>query len=80
MYKFSYFHGLPIVVFFSFLSHHPHIVFDMSSQLSRKQLRTMILYDWKIGLTHNDSHAGLVQAWGDQAPSNTTVFRLFHEF
>jgi histone-lysine N-methyltransferase SETMAR len=52
----------------------------MSFQLSREQFRTMILYDWKIGLTYNDSHARLVQAWGDQAPCDTTVLRWFHEF
>jgi hypothetical protein len=45
----------------------------MSFQLSREQFRTMILYDWKIGLTYKDSHARLVQAWGDQAPSDRTV-------
>ena len=49
---------------FSFFSDHPHIIFDMSVQLSREQFRTMILYDWKIGLTYKESHARLVQAWG----------------
>jgi hypothetical protein len=36
----------------------------MSFQLSREQFRTMILYDWKIGLTYKESHNPLVQAWG----------------
>ncbi len=65
---------------FSFLCDHPHIVFYMSFQLSREQFRTMILYDWKIGLTYKDSHARLVQAWGDQVPSDRTVLNWFHEF
>ncbi|CAF1911269.1 unnamed protein product [Rotaria magnacalcarata] len=29
----------------------------MNFELSREQFRTMILYDWKIGLTYKDSHA-----------------------
>ncbi|CAF4875489.1 unnamed protein product, partial [Rotaria sp. Silwood1] len=40
----------------------------------------MILYDWKIGLTYKDSHARLVKAWGEQAPSDHTVFNWFREF
>ncbi|CAF4696773.1 unnamed protein product, partial [Rotaria sp. Silwood2] len=52
----------------------------MSFQLSREQFRTMILYDWKIGLTYKDSHVRLVQAWGEQAPSDHTVFNWFREF
>ncbi len=65
---------------FSFLSDHPHIIFDMSFQLSREQFRIMILYDWKIGLTYKDSHARLVQAWGNQLPSDRAVLNWFHEF
>ncbi|CAF4838885.1 unnamed protein product [Rotaria sp. Silwood2] len=52
----------------------------MSFQLSREQFRTMILYDWKIGLTYKDSHARLVQAREKQAPSAHTVFNWFREF
>ncbi|CAF2740850.1 unnamed protein product [Rotaria sp. Silwood2] len=52
----------------------------MSFQLSREQFRTMILYDWKIDLTYKDSHARLVQAWGEQAPSDHTVFNWVREF
>ncbi|CAF4608607.1 unnamed protein product, partial [Rotaria sp. Silwood2] len=52
----------------------------MSFQLSREQFRTMILYDWKIGLTYKDSHGRLVQAWGEQAPSDHTVFNWLREF
>ena len=49
-------------------------------QLSLEQLRTMILYDWKIGLTYKDCHARLVQAWKSTTPSDCTVFNWFHEF
>ncbi|CAF4195934.1 unnamed protein product, partial [Rotaria sp. Silwood2] len=52
----------------------------MSFQPSREQFRTMILYDWKIGLTYKDSHAHLVQAWREQATSDHTVFNWFREF
>jgi histone-lysine N-methyltransferase SETMAR len=52
----------------------------MSFQLSREQFRIMILYDWKIGLTYKDSHARLVQAWGNQLPSDRAVLNWFHEF
>ena len=52
----------------------------MSFQLSRDQFRTMILYDWKIGLTYKDYHAHLVQAWGSNAPSDYTVFNCFRQF
>ena len=38
----------------------------MTFQLSPQQFRTMILYDWKIGLTYKDCHARLVQAWREQ--------------
>jgi len=52
----------------------------MSFELCREQFRTMILYDWKIGLAYKDSHARLVQAWGEQAPSDHIVFNWFLEF
>ncbi|CAF1459969.1 unnamed protein product [Didymodactylos carnosus] len=52
----------------------------MNFELSREQFRTMILYDWKTGLTHNGSHVPLVQAWEDQAPSDRTVRDWYHEF
>ncbi|CAF3439551.1 unnamed protein product, partial [Rotaria sp. Silwood2] len=54
----------------------------MSFQLSCKQFRTMILYDWKIGLTYKGSHVRLVQTWGggEQVPSDHTVFNWFREF
>ena len=49
-------------------------------ELSREQFRTMILYDWKTGLTCKESHTRLVTAWGDQAPSDRTVLNWFHEY
>ncbi|CAF2858989.1 unnamed protein product [Rotaria sp. Silwood2] len=52
----------------------------MSFQLAREQFRTMIFYDWKIGLRYKYSHARLVQACGEQAPSDHTVFNWFREF
>jgi hypothetical protein len=47
---------------------------------SNEQFRAMVLYDLKIGLTYKDSHVRLVQAWGDKAPSDSTVLNWFHEF
>jgi hypothetical protein len=52
----------------------------MAFELSREQFRTMILYDWKIGLQYRESHASLVAAWGDQAPSDRTVLNWFHDY
>ncbi|CAF1691909.1 unnamed protein product, partial [Adineta ricciae] len=40
----------------------------------------MILYDWKTGLTSKESHARLITAWGDQAPSDRMVRTWFHEY
>jgi hypothetical protein len=59
---------------------HINIIFDMSFQLSREQFRTMILYDWKTGLTYKDSHARLMQAWGNRVLSDRTVLNWFHAF
>ena len=52
----------------------------MSFQLSLERFRTIILYDWKIGLTYKDCHASLVQAWGGVMHLPTTVFNCFREF
>ena len=52
----------------------------MSFQRSLEQLRTMILYDWKIALTYKDWYAHLVQAWGSNPPSHHTVFHCFRQF
>ena len=52
----------------------------MSFQLSPEQFCTIILYDWKIGLTYKTCHARLVQPWREQTPSDHTVFDCFREF
>ena len=52
----------------------------MSFELSLEQFRTMILYDWKIGLTYKDCVVRLVQAWGSNALSDHTVFNWFRQF
>ena len=44
----------------------------MSFQRSHEQFLTMILYDWKMGLTYKDSHARLVYAGRQQR-----TFRLY---
>ena len=49
-------------------------------ELSREHFRTMILYDWKTGLTCKKSHARLVTARGDQTPSDRRVLNWFHEY
>ena len=67
--------------FYIYISFRPLVhIFLMNFQLSREQFRTMISYDWKIGLSYKDSHVRLVQAWGDQASSESTVLNWFHEF
>ena len=52
----------------------------MTIELSREQFRTMILYDWKIGLNYRETHVSLVVAWVDQGPSDRTVLNWFHEY
>ena len=51
----------------------------MAIELSREQFRTMILYDWKIGLNYRESHLHFVAARRDQASSDRTVLNWFHE-
>ena len=51
---------------FLFFSCHRHIIFNVTFQLSPEQFCTMVLYDWKIGLTYKDCYARLVQAWEEQ--------------
>ena len=52
----------------------------MSFQLSSEQFCTTIFYNWRIGLTYKGCHVCLEQAWGEQAPSDHTVFNWFREF
>jgi transposase len=42
--------------------------------------RAMIFYDFKRGLTFNQSHESLVNAFGEEALSLATVNHWFHEF
>lgn len=49
-------------------------------ELSRTHKRVMIYYDYKKGLTYDQSHESLVKAFGDEAPSLATVNRWYHEF
>ena len=71
--------GLVRRLIFIFLSDHSYIIFNMIFELSREPFRTIILYDWKIGLTYKGSHAPFDTGMGDQAASDRTVFNWFHE-
>ena len=51
------------------LSHH--------FQLSPEQFCTLILYDWKIGLTYKNCHGRLVQAWEKRRTFLPHSFREF---
>ena len=52
----------------------------MNFQFSRPQFCTLILYDWKIGSTYKNTRAHLLQAWGDQIPSENTLANCFRQF
>ena len=49
----------------------------MVFELSRGQFRTMILYDQKSDLNYRESHACLVVASENHAPSDRTVLNCF---
>lgn len=49
-------------------------------ELTRENFRTMIFYDFRCGLTQQQSIERLFSAFGDEAPSKTTVYRWFTEF
>lgn len=49
-------------------------------ELNREAIRAMIYYDWKFGLSQEESHERLRAALQDDAPSRATVFRWFSEF
>lgn len=49
-------------------------------EFSRKQFRTMILYDFLCGLTQQQCINRLHLAVGDKAPYNATVYNWFAEF
>lgn len=44
------------------------------------QFRCMILYDFQRGLQVKESHENLVKAWGDAAPSLSTIRYWYHQF
>ena len=49
-------------------------------ELTREHFRAMIFYDYKVGLTGEESFARLSQAFGDSTVSRATVFNWFREF
>lgn len=48
--------------------------------LNREHFRSMIFYDFKSGLTRQESFVRLKSAFGDNAPSKSTVCNWFSEF
>ena len=49
-------------------------------EISRENFRAMIFYDYKCNLTPKQCIDPLHLAFGDEAPSNTTVYNWFAEF
>ena len=49
-------------------------------ELQPTHFRAMIFYDFKSGLTRQQSHIRLKAAFGDEAPSRTTIYDWFAEF
>ena len=49
-------------------------------ELTRRDIRAMIYYDYKSAFTADQSHERLAQALGDSAPSVATVKNWFAEF
>lgn len=49
-------------------------------ELNREHFRAMIFYDFKSDLTQQQCVDRLISAFGDQAPSKTTIYRWFSEF
>ena len=49
-------------------------------EVSCQEFRVMIFYDFKKGLTGEESLTSLTTAFGDEAPSRAAVFRWFAEF
>lgn len=56
------------------------VISVVTMELSRQDFRAMIFYDFKSGLNYHQSLELLLAAFGDQAPSESTVRRWFHEF
>lgn len=49
-------------------------------ELSREAFRSMIYYDFRVGLSDKDCHERLCLVFGDEAPSYMSVFRWYKEF
>lgn len=49
-------------------------------EVPRTAFRAMIFYDYKRGLTYDQSHQNLGVAFGDNSPSLSTVSHWFREF
>ena len=49
-------------------------------ELQRTHFRAVIFYDFKSGLNQLQSHGRLHAAFGDEAPSRTTIYDWFAEF
>ena len=48
-------------------------------ELRRTHFRAMIFYDFKSGLNQQQGHSRLQAAFGDEAPSRTTIYDWFAE-
>lgn len=57
-----------------------HILHRAAMELNRGHWRAMIFYDYKSGLRQQESLDRLQTAFGEEAPSRTTVFAWFAEF
>ena len=49
-------------------------------EISRENFRAMIFYDYKCNLTPKQCIDRLYLAFGDEAPSNRTIYNCFAEF
>lgn len=52
----------------------------MEMELTRENFRSMIYYDFRCGLTQQQSIDRLSSGFGDEAPSKSTVYEWFAEF
>ena len=51
-----------------------------SVDLSRRDFRAMMYYDYCQGTSFQESFQSLKRCFGDQSPSKATVFRWFRQF
>lgn len=52
----------------------------MKMELSRENLRAMIYYDFKSGLTQKKCGDRMIAAFGNEASSKTTIYRWYSDF